>query len=345
MPEPGSFFEELKRRKVVRTAGAYAVVAWMVVEVASVVMPALRLPEWTLTFVVVLALLGFPLVLTLEWVFEVTSEGVRRTPGDDDRDELAGASEGRSVALRPVGLAGLVLVGAGVAAWQLLSGPGEEPAVADVPLAEASVAVLPFDVRGGEEIAYLREGMVDLLSTKLEGTESLRPLDPRVVLSFIRREEMDAGDPAVARTVSRRFGAGHYVQGSILEFEGRLQVKATLYRVDGDGRPVVEAAVEGEAGDLFGLVDQLAVEILTEGGGSVSRLTRLAALTTDSLSALKAYLEGETEYRGDSGMPRCRATGGPWRSTAPSPWPTTACRARRAGPRGATWRGGPSCAP
>lgn len=74
-----SFLRELKRRSVFRVAVVYAIVAWVVVQVAALTFPALHLPPWTVTLVVVLALSGFPIALVLAWAFEVTPKGVRRT--------------------------------------------------------------------------------------------------------------------------------------------------------------------------------------------------------------------------------------------------------------------------
>jgi hypothetical protein len=73
-----SFWGELKRRKVVKVAVAYAIVGWLLVEVTSTVFPIVRLPDWTITFVTMLVLLGFPLALVLAWIFEVTPEGIKR---------------------------------------------------------------------------------------------------------------------------------------------------------------------------------------------------------------------------------------------------------------------------
>ena len=78
-----SFWGELKRRKVVKVAVAYAVVGWLLVEIASTIFPIVQLPNWTTTFVTMLVLLGFPLALVLSWAFEVTPEGLKR-----DRDVL-----------------------------------------------------------------------------------------------------------------------------------------------------------------------------------------------------------------------------------------------------------------
>ncbi len=73
-----SLIAELKRRNVFRVGAAYAIVAWLLVEMASVVLPALRLPEWTLTLLVFFVVAGFPLALIFAWAFELTPEGIKR---------------------------------------------------------------------------------------------------------------------------------------------------------------------------------------------------------------------------------------------------------------------------
>jgi hypothetical protein len=73
-----SVWEELKRRNVVKVAVAYAIVGWILIEISATVFPILRLPDWTVTFVTMLVLLGFPAVLLLSWAYELTSEGVTR---------------------------------------------------------------------------------------------------------------------------------------------------------------------------------------------------------------------------------------------------------------------------
>jgi len=74
----GKLFEELKRRKVVRVAGVYAVVAWLLIQVTNNIVPALQLPAWSSTLIVVLLLIGFPVALVLAWAFEVSPDGVHR---------------------------------------------------------------------------------------------------------------------------------------------------------------------------------------------------------------------------------------------------------------------------
>jgi serine/threonine-protein kinase len=164
-----------------------------------------------------------------------------------------------------------------------------EPEAADT----ATIAVLPFAVRGDASVAYLGEGMVDLLATKLDGAGEIRTVDPRALLHALAQESGPVDGPAVAR----RFGAGRYLEGTIVEAGGRLEATASLY---GTGRAPIAAvhAAAASERELFELVDDLALRLLAAQGVSTgTRLTRIAALTTDSLDALKAYLLGERELR------------------------------------------------
>lgn len=163
--------------------------------------------------------------------------------------------------------------------------------------ATATVAVLPFEVRGDAGYQYLGEGMVTLLSAKLDGAAVLRPTDARAVVSLARRQDGASSDPETAADIARQLGAGSFVLGDVVGAGGRLRLQAAAYRV-GSALPVVRAGVEGEPSALFALVDSLA-GILLEGlsDGAHPGNTRLAAGATSSLPALKAYLEGEQLFR------------------------------------------------
>ena len=160
------------------------------------------------------------------------------------------------------------------------------------------VAVLPFSVRGSDELAYLGEGMVTLLSTKLDGAGDLRSVDTRALLSFVTREAASSTDPVQGRRMAERFGAGLYVMGDIVEVSGRIQISASLYDLTRGTETVGEVEVDGEASQVFDLVDQMAAMFLGSlGSGPGARVQQVAAVTTSSLSALKAYLECETAFR------------------------------------------------
>ena len=83
-----SLIAELKRRNVFRVGVAYGIVAWLLIEVASVIMPALHLPDWALTLLVILVVAGFPLALIVAWAFELTPEGIKREAEVDRAESI-----------------------------------------------------------------------------------------------------------------------------------------------------------------------------------------------------------------------------------------------------------------
>jgi tetratricopeptide (TPR) repeat protein len=190
-----------------------------------------------------------------------------------------------------VGLLGIVAGG-----WALFGGSAASP-----PPEVTRFAVLPFSVRGSGEFSYLGEGMVDLLSTKLDGAGSWRSVDPRVVLSIVGREGgPGAVDPAAGRRIASQLGADIFVLGNIVEVGGEvLRLDASLYRGDDGDAAVVQASAEGGATEVLSLLDRMAAQLLAgqrEAGDT--RLTQLALVTTDSLPALKSYLRGIRALRG-----------------------------------------------
>ncbi len=167
--------------------------------------------------------------------------------------------------------------------------------------APQAVAVLPFTFRGRDEFSYLSEGMVDLLATKLDGAGDLRSVDPRALLSHLQTAvDETAGapmDPERAAEIGRWFGADLVLLGNVVEVAGQLRLDARLYRA-GTAVEQASASAEGAAAEIFSLIDRLAAQLLAaQQRGSGSRVSRLAAVTTESFPALKAYLEGERAYR------------------------------------------------
>ncbi len=170
-----------------------------------------------------------------------------------------------------------------------------EPVPSQAPVADR-IAVLPFSVRGNSRYAYLGEGMVDLLATQLDGAGEIRAVDPRALLRFVHQDTESQKAPD-ASTVAQHFRAGRYLVGSIVEAGGRIRASSSLYATDGPLLATAEAEAATED-QLFELVDDLARQLVSAHGVNPgSRLTRIAALTTTSLPALRAYLTGECELR------------------------------------------------
>jgi tetratricopeptide (TPR) repeat protein len=289
-------FGELKRRRVFRVAGLYVVAAWAVIQVASTVFPIIALPAWAVRLVLVLVLLGFPLALALAWAFDldVTPSVVPGLAPPDSPGPTAGFrdAEGVKTARAPlmrtmtVALAVALLSAGGWAAWSRSAGPRP-------PLASGAVAVFPFDVRGGRS-QYLRDGMVSLLAARLDGAGGLSSTDPQALL---RAVPGDSPDAVAARGLATHFGAGFYVLGSVVGGGGRIEIAASLYQTGGGKAPVATATAEGSADSVFGLVDRIAMQLLSAWDRGGTEAGRTAAVTTGSLPAFKAFLDGERAMR------------------------------------------------
>ncbi len=193
--------------------------------------------------------------------------------------------------LRLAGLAAIAISVAGAILWRTRQLPPPEAAVSP-----SAVAVLPFTVRGGDSLG-LGAGLVGLLGTKLDGAGDLHSVDPRAVLSYTARQGTADLGPDQGRAIAEYFGAGMFVLGDVLTVSGRLRLTAALYDVRRGNRAAASASVEGPADRVFELVDSLAGQLVAGWSGQESRLTGIAAVTTRSLPALKAYLDGESAFR------------------------------------------------
>jgi tetratricopeptide (TPR) repeat protein len=174
------------------------------------------------------------------------------------------------------------------------------------PVSQMRIAVLPFSVGGSSSFDYLSMGMVDLLSTALDGAGELRSADPRAVLSLVEQEGLGVPDPEEAQGIASGLGAGLYVLGSIVEVRGNLKLDASLFDPNAGLDAVAHASAEGGAESLFDLVDEVAAQLLV-GQSLGSGATRIAEVTTSSLPALKAYLEGERAFRAGYFAPAAEA--------------------------------------
>jgi len=162
----------------------------------------------------------------------------------------------------------------------------------------ARVAVLPFAVLAGESFAYLAEGLVDLMSRNLDGAGDLHTVDPGTILTAVGRYK-GALDAARGRDMAREMGAGLFILGSVNAIGPLVRLQAALYDVaTATDSAQVTGSVEGDSTQLFSLVDRLSGQLMVRRGRGISaRLSETAAVTTSSLGALKAYLDGERRLR------------------------------------------------
>jgi TolB-like protein/tetratricopeptide (TPR) repeat protein len=185
-----------------------------------------------------------------------------------------------------------LLLAAALGGWLATRAPGRRVA----PAAE-TLAVLPFHT-SGPGVEFLGEGMMDLLATNLRGVGGINTVDPRAVLrewGSSRGQRSD--DLARAIAVGRDLDAGSVVLGSAVSTGGRMRLTADLYQLDGER--LGHAQVDGPADSVLSVVDRLSLALVRDVWRSKEPIPhlRLASLTTDSIEALRSYLEGERHYR------------------------------------------------
>ena len=218
----------------------------------------------------------------------MTPTGTRPVPAHVTSGLAAGGRK-RAAAIA-AGIAVLAAIAAFV--WRPWAREGARP------LDPGLVAVLPFRVAGADPaVQYLRQGMLDLLQAKLTGEGGPRSADTRSVLAAVRdaggADDQDLPAEGVDR-VARAIGAGRVLQGSIVGPADHLVIAASLLEMPG-GRTLAQASVTGPKDSLFPMVDRLTAQVLALGAGA--RSGQLSALTTTSLDALKAYLDGVAAFR------------------------------------------------
>jgi serine/threonine-protein kinase len=211
--------------------------------------------------------------------------------GDWRAPSTASASSGRRKTLAIAAAAVVAVAVGGWMLWQQLRDRNPPPD-------QSMVAVVPFRVATADPtLHYLREGMLDLLAAKLTGEGGMRATDPRKLLDAWRRaggtESTDLpGDDALA--LARRLGAGRLLLGDVVGTPNRIVLTGSLLG-SARGDSIVKLSVEGPPDSLAWLVDRLAARLLTETSGEGAG--RTASLTSTSLPALRAYLDGQAKMR------------------------------------------------
>ncbi|MDH4029768.1 MAG: tetratricopeptide repeat protein [Chromatiales bacterium] len=294
-------FGQLKERRVFRTAAMYIVVGWLILQVADIVVPALRLPDWTITLLLVLLALFFPLALVLAWVFELTPEGLQRQSKLDAAGVVASPSRSRIfdralIALLAVAV-GLLLVERGIqqqddepvvtdaptdtvrGAAEGQSSPGLVPDAARAEVMPDSIAVMPFDnLSGDSEQEFFSDGMTHDLITDLSKVPGLFVLASSTVFTY--------KDRVVApQQVAEELGVRYVLLGSVRRAGSSIRINAQLVEAT-SGRQLWAERYDGVMTDVFALQDEVARQII----GSLA-----PQLTPDEVDEIKRVAETTPE--------------------------------------------------
>lgn len=293
LPRLRRFLDELRRRRVYRVAVTYAVVAFVLIQVADLTFVRLGLPGWSVTLVIALAAIGFPLALVLAWAFEITPEGVRRTGfrADQEADGEARAGAGYR-ALLALGL----LAAAAVGGWYLTgAGGGEAPRAG-----ERSVAVLPFETLGEDETDPFTEGMHDALLTRLSNVGGLDVISRTSVQAY---RDTEKPLPRIARELGVRW----VLEGGVQRLGDQIQVNAQLIDPRTDTHAWAESYQrELTAENLFAIQGELTKRIAAslEARLTAGETERVDRRPTEDLEAYRLYVQGRArlDRRTEEGM-------------------------------------------
>jgi TolB-like protein len=312
-----SLFAELKRRNVFRVGAAYLVSAWLLIEVADTVFPRLGLPDWTVTFVIVLALLGLPLALFLSWAYELTPDGVKRSEEVEPEASVTPRTGRHIDRLIVIALLGVIVLLVAERLW--FAGADSEQTTADEDTAavgngaasdragspsapapaERTIAVLPFaNLSSDAENAYFADGLTEEVLNWLAKVPGLKVAGRTSSFHFKDRNED-------LRSIGSQLGVAHVLEGSVRKSGQRLRITAQLIKVE-DGFHLWSDTFDRELDDIFAIQDEIAraiVEALKLELGAAHAGTRPA---TESLPAYERLLEARTliARRGFEGLSR-----------------------------------------
>ncbi len=219
MGEKPSFFSELKRRNVYKVAVAYAIVGWLLVQIATQVFPFLEIPNWVVRLVIVLVAAGFPIALVIAWAFELTPEGIRRTEDVGP----AQASKSRAwIYVAVIGAAfsiGLFFIGR-YTGQNTANAARTEAATRGLPA--KSIAVLPFDnLSRDPDNAFFAEGVQDEILTRLAKVADLKVIARTSTQKF-------KSAPENLPDIAKQLGVLHILEGSVQKAGDQVRVNVQL---------------------------------------------------------------------------------------------------------------------
>ena len=295
-----SLFEELKRRNVFRVGIAYAISAWILLQVVDLVLENIESPEWVMQVFMLAVAIGFPLALLFAWAFEMTPEGIKLEKDVDRSSSIApqtGQKMNRGIIIALIIAVVLLLVDKFRTETVQDLSPAVVVATQDVETlpvetltpetSEKSIAVLPFvDMSPDGDQAYFADGISEEILNVLVKTHSLKVAGRTSSFQF-RGREVDL------RTIGEQLGVHHILEGSIRKANNRVRITAQLVTAN-DGFHLWSETYDRELTDIFAIQDEiarsitdaLAIELnLAETGEN------LVSASTSNMEAYDRYLE------------------------------------------------------
>jgi len=278
-----NFFAELKRRNVYKVAVAYAVVGWVIAQIATQIFPFLEIPNWVVRLVIVLIAIGFPIALVIAWAFEATPEGIKRT---EDVDPAAVSRAPKKHAWIYV-----VVIGAAISAALFFLGGytvgNKTAAAAPNELSAKSIAVLPFDnLSRDPDNAYFAEGVQDEILTRLAKVADLK------VISRTSTQRFKSA-PNDLRQIAQQLGVANILEGSVQKANDQVRVNVQLINALTDAHLWAET-YDRKLTDIFAVESEIARTVAETLRAKLTATAEhvLASRPTENPEAHQLYLKG-----------------------------------------------------
>jgi TolB-like protein/Tfp pilus assembly protein PilF len=276
-----NFFVELKRRNVYKVAIAYAVIAWLLMQIATQVFPFLEIPNWAIRLVIMLIVIGFPIALIIAWAFELTPEGLKRT---EFAGELPKKPPRSSTWIYVVVIAGAISVS--LFFFGRYTATSKQSGLTEVPA--KSIAVLPFDNQNRDpNTDYLSDGIPESIINSLSQLPQLRVMARSTVFSYKGKDV----DP---RKVGHDLGVGAVLMGRLIQQGDNLTIRTELVNV-ADGTELWGQQYNRKLADVFTVQEEIAREVSDKLRLKLSGAERqqLAKRPTENLKAFQYYMQGQ----------------------------------------------------
>jgi TolB-like protein/Flp pilus assembly protein TadD len=288
------FFAELRRRNVYKVAVAYAVVAWLVIQAASIFLPAFNAPQWAMQVVILILVIGFPIALVFSWAFEITSEGIK-LESEIEADQSITRKTGRKIvaitAILAVIAAGLFVIRlVGTDRRAVRSADNTEDgrrSAASLPVSNKSIAVLPFDnLSGDPQNAYFSEGIQDEILTRLAKIAELKVISRTSTQRF-------RSAPNDLRQIARQLGVANILEGSVQKANDQVRVNVQLINALTDAHLWADT-YDRKLTDIFAVETEIAKTVadVLQAKLTGSEQHVIAARPTENAEAHQLYLKG-----------------------------------------------------
>jgi TolB-like protein len=297
-----TFFQELKRRNVVRVGIAYALMGWLLLQVADFVLDLIDAPNWVIQVFVLLVAIGLPIALLLAWAFELTPEGVKRE-SEIDRSQSITNQTSRKLDFAIIGFLALIIILMGVERLFFAGESADETAGAPVQTADNSVsgkpsapaqaavnksiAVLPFaDLSQAQDQQWFADGLAEEILNALVKVPDLSVAARTSSFQF-RDSKLSI------EQIAGELGVAHVLEGSVRSAGDRIRVTAQLIRAS-DGFHLWSENYDRDVADMISIQEDLARNIATalETSMDPEALAQMAQAGTRSVEAYQAYLRG-----------------------------------------------------